>query len=210
MYISTDNADEEWTIRLYAVTKSDALIYFEEQPITLKYDKQPKFTYVSAEYLGCEPDTVEVGRINAKFKCNYELEGSYWMRSIQTQLTNGLTNNFKLNTGPFADSDGWSRNFSHWFYDSTPSVHSVYEEIELKNGQTIYSTNHLHITGTDSTDIAISIVDGMPTEMSTLAMRSATQGEAWATASAGAPQLLRDTAPMSARRDERELMQSTN
>ncbi len=210
MYISTDNEDEEWSIRLYAVTNSGAVIYFEDQPITLKYDKQPKFTYISAEYLGCEPDTVEVGRTNAKFKCNYELEGSYWMRSIQTQLTNGVTNGFRLNTGPFADSDGWSRNYIHWFYDSTPSVHSVYEEIELKNGQTIYSTNHMHITGTDSTDIAISIVDGLPAEMSTLATRSATQGEAWGTATAGAPILLRDTPRMSARRDERELMQSTN
>lgn len=209
MYISTDNEDEEWSIRLYAVTKSGARIYFEEQPITLMYDKQPKFTYISAEYLGCEPDTVEVGRTNAKFKCNYELEGSYWMRSIQTQLTNGVTNSYRLNTGPFADSDGWSRNFSHWFYD-TPAEHSLYEEIELKNGQTIYSTNHMHITGTDSTNIAISVVDGLPAEMSTLATRSATQGEAWGTATAGAPILLRDTPRMSARRDERELMQSTN
>ena len=90
------------------------------------------------------------------------------------------------------------------------TVQSLYEEIELKNGQTIYSTNHMHITGTDSTDIAISIVDGLPAEMSTLATRSATQGEAWGTASAGAPILLRDTPRMSARRDERELMQSTN
>lgn len=209
MYISTDNEDEEWSIRLYAVTKSGAVIYFDSQPITLMYDKQPRFTYISAEYLGCEPDTVEVGRTNAKFKCNYELEGSYWMRSIQTQLTNGITNGYRLNTGPFADSDGWYRNFNHWFFD-TPAEHSLYEEIELKNGQTIYSTNHMHITGTDSTDIAISIVDGLPAEMSTLATRSATQGEAWGTASAGAPILLRDTPRMSARRDERELMQSTN
>lgn len=155
----------DWKIGAYARTQSGAELHFDVQPIEFVYDEKPNLKFTDASFDGFQIDTVDVSA--AVFTRTFVIDGGYWINSVNFITTPDIA---PEETIDYLYDGQWNGPYYHWWYDA-PVEHSLSASLELRNGENVYSENHLHFTG-DATNMAVTIEDGQPSEVSGVSQQS--------------------------------------